>query len=292
MYMKKNDFFRRCFAMLMVFMLTLNIGTAASAESYSASVMRLLNYEGDVYILDADGNARFLMENVRFNSGESLSTGAKAMASVSLDATKILTLDSMTQVTFVKANNHMTLTLSSGRLLLDVQAKLDENETFDIQTSTMTVGIRGTTILLSSFDGSEEEINKALLESNASFRELLNRTLPEGYSGDFSQLVVLEGAAVATYQDTNRQARSVEVHAGEKITVVDDRREEPAVTQAMNHDLGSDMVEFIKNDPVLSENGGVPPEDPDALPPEGIEPVEIEFELAGDVPYFPEEQNG
>ena len=58
--MKKNDFFRRCFAMLMIFMLTLNIGTAAFAESYSANVMRLLNYEGEVYILDADGNARFL----------------------------------------------------------------------------------------------------------------------------------------------------------------------------------------------------------------------------------------
>ena len=118
--MKKNDFFRRCFAMLMIFMLTLNIGTAAFAESYSASVMRLLNYEGEVYILDALGNTRFLMENIRFGSGESLSTGANAMASVRLDTARILTLDSMTQVTFAKDNNRMTLTLSSGRLLLDV----------------------------------------------------------------------------------------------------------------------------------------------------------------------------
>ena len=108
-------------------------------------------------------------------------------------------------------------------------------------------------VYLTSFDGSEEEINKALLESNESFRELLNRTLPNGYSGNFSQLVVLEGTAVATYQDTNGQAQSVSVHAGEKITVVDDHREEAAVSQAMGHDLGSDMVEFIKNDPVLSE---------------------------------------
>ncbi len=251
--MKKNEIIHRWIALAMIVALMLNIWSAALAESYSANVMRLLNYEGEVYILDADGNARFLMENVRFNSGESLSTGAKAMASVSLDAAKILTLDSMTQVTFAKENNRMTLTLSSGRLLLDVQEKLDENESFDIQTSTMTVGIRGTVVYLTSFDGSEEEINKALLESNESFRELLNRTLPNGYSGNFSQLVVLEGTAVATYQDTNGQAQSVSVHAGEKITVVDDHREEAAVSQAMGHDLGSDMVEFIKNDPVLSE---------------------------------------
>ena len=152
--MKQNAFFCR-FVALMIGILMLVNSTVASAESHSANEMRLQNYEGEVYLLDEDGNARSLMENVRFNSGESLSTGAKAMASVSLDATKILTLDSMTRVTFTNENNHMTLTLSSGRLLLDVQKKLAENETFDIQTSTMTVGIRGTTIFLSSFDGSE-----------------------------------------------------------------------------------------------------------------------------------------
>ena len=295
--MKKNEIIHRWIALAMIVALMLNIWSAALAESYSANVMRLLNYEGEVYILDADGNARFLMENVRFNSGESLSTGAKAMASVSLDAAKILTLDSMTQVTFAKENNRMTLTLSSGRLLLDVQEKLDENESFDIQTSTMTVGIRGTVVYLTSFDGSEEEINKALLESNESFRELLNRTLPNGYSGNFSQLVVLEGTAVATYQDTNGQAQSVSVHAGEKITVVDDHREEAAVSQAMGHDLGSDMVEFIQNDPVLAgkveeasdilkTETGIPEENdpekkepviPDEVPPEHVHNFSSDF---------------
>ena len=251
--MKKNEFIHRYSALAMIVILMLNVCSASFAESYSANVMRLLNYEGEVYLLDADGNARFLMENVRFNSGESLSTGAKAMASVGLDAMKILTLDSMTQVTFTKENSHMTLTLGSGRLLLDVQEKLDENETLDIQTSTMTVGIRGTVVYLNSFDGSEEEINRALLESNESFRELLNRTLPTGYSGDFSQLVVLEGTAVANYQDENGQPRSVEVHAGEKITVMNNQRQEAAVSKATSNDLGADMVEFIKNDPTLSE---------------------------------------
>ena len=123
--MKKNEFIHRYSALAMIVILMLNVCSATFAESYIANVMRLLNYEGEVYILDAEGNSRFLMENVRFNSGESLSTSAGAMASVGLDAAKILTLDSMTQVTFTKENNHMTLTLASGRLLLDVQEKLD-----------------------------------------------------------------------------------------------------------------------------------------------------------------------
>ena len=251
--MKKKGTFRRYFAMAAIVLLMLSICAAALAESYSAGVMRLLNYEGEVHILDAAGNSRFIMENVRFNSGESLNTGAGAMASVGLDAAKILTLDSMTQVTFTKESNRMTLALASGRLLLDVQEKLDENESFDIQTSTMTVGIRGTIVYLTSFDGSEEEINRQLLESNESFRELLNRTLPTDYTGNFSQLVVLEGTAVASYEDELGQKQSVSVHAGEKITVLDNMRDQAAVTPAGSADLGTDMVNFIQSNPILAE---------------------------------------
>ena len=118
--MKKNAFIHRWIALAMIFVLMLTAWPAVLEESYSASVMRLLKYEGEVYILDALGNTRFLIENIRFGSGESLSTGANAMASVSLDTARILTLDSMTQVTFAKDSNRMTLTLYSGRLLLDV----------------------------------------------------------------------------------------------------------------------------------------------------------------------------
>ena len=284
--MKKTHFFRRWIALLLMVLLVLNSLGFASEESYSAGVMRLLNYEGEVRILDAQGNDRFIMENVRFSSGESLSTSHGAMASVGLDATKVLTLDSMTQVLFEKINNQMKLTLASGRLLLDVQEKLDENEAFEIETANMTVGIRGTIVFLTSFDGSEEEINRDLLESNATFRELLNRTLPAGYSGNFSQLVVLEGTAVAEYQDAHGHAQSVEVHAGEKITVLDDRRDEPEVIPAVAEDLGADMVNRIQEDEVLSnrvdEATDILPEDKDPesepeLPPEHIHDFTPEF---------------
>ena len=250
--MKKKRFLFRRLILMATALLMVNLCLSAVGESYSANVMRLLNYEGEVHILDADGSNRFIMENARFNSGESLITSEGAMASVGLDATKVLTLDSMTQVTFLKENNHMTLTLSSGRLLLDVQQKLDENESFDIQTSNMTVGIRGTITYLTSFDGSEEEINKLLLKSNQNFRELLQREMPDGYSGNFSQLVVLEGTAVATFKNEQGQLQSVEVHAGEKITMLDGSRE-AAVVPAARSDLGNDMVSFIRSDPVLSE---------------------------------------
>ena len=113
---------------------------AAAAETYDASTMRLARYEGDVTIEDADGKARFVMENVRFRSGESMITGTGATASVNLDDTKVLTLDEQSRVKFLQSGSHMELALTAGTLFLDVSAKLDENETLDITTSTMTVG--------------------------------------------------------------------------------------------------------------------------------------------------------
>ena len=258
MSMRMQNFIRRFLVPCMAVMITLSLCSGVLAESYSASIIRLLNYEGDVYIIDDKGNYSFLMKNMRFSNGESLSTSAGSMASVGLDSSKILTLDAMTQVLFEKIKNNMKLTLTSGRLLLDVQEKLDENETFDIQTSTMVIGIRGTVVHVTSFDGTEEEINQQLMESNPTFKELLLKMLPDSVNGNISQLIVLEGTAVATYQDENGILQTIEVNAGEKITLLDRNQDDRvdadvAVIQAEKEDLGEDAVDFIKENPDLLE---------------------------------------
>ena len=74
------------------------------SESYSAFTMRLLHYDGDVVIEDASGEARFVLANVRFNSGEAMRTGPGGSASVALDDTKIVTLDEGFNVHAVAGN--------------------------------------------------------------------------------------------------------------------------------------------------------------------------------------------
>ncbi len=254
--MKMHNYLHRFLAAGMTAIITLSLCTGALAESYTANIMRLLNYEGDVRIVDENGEYGFLMENMRLNNGESLSTGGKSLASVGLDSSKILTLDAMTQVLFETVKNQMKLTLASGRLLLDVQEKLDENESLDIQTSTMVVGIRGTVVHVTSFDGSEDDINRQLLEANPTFQELLLKMLPDNIDGNISQLVVLEGTAEVTYQDENGVSRTILVNAGEKITLVDrnqDNRADgaAAVMPAEKSDLGEETVDFIRGNPKL-----------------------------------------
>ena len=57
-------------SLLLLLLAALFLFTCAAAESYEASTMRLLRYEGNVEISDVSGNARFVMENARFNSGD------------------------------------------------------------------------------------------------------------------------------------------------------------------------------------------------------------------------------
>ena len=136
--------------LLLVLALALSLACSASAESYEADTMRLLRHEGTVEIFDVQGNPRFLLDNVRFASGEAMRTGADGLASVGLDDSKIVTLDHDTRVEFVQEAEHILLNLTEGSIFLDVSKKLDMNEALDIQTTTMTVGIRGTIVFASS----------------------------------------------------------------------------------------------------------------------------------------------
>ena len=58
------------------------------ADEYTATTMRLLRYEGSVEIQDASGAPRTAMENMRFDSGESMRTGAASSASIGLGAAR------------------------------------------------------------------------------------------------------------------------------------------------------------------------------------------------------------
>ncbi|MCR4621586.1 MAG: FecR domain-containing protein [Clostridiales bacterium] len=180
----------------------------ALGDSYSAETIRLLRYDGNVEILDASGSPRFVMENVRFANGETMRTGAESTASVSLDSTKILSIDQNSTVKFEKNDNHMVLTLNEGTLFLDVREKLDENESLDITTSTMTVGIRGTITVVSVLPAAQA----------AKTYGLTPRQTPTNASEKVTVFGVLEGSAAVTQKNGQKFA----VHAGQIAVVGQD----------------------------------------------------------------------
>ena len=111
---------------------------------YLATTMRLLRVEGTVNIEDANGGSKPVIDNIRFQSGDALNTGADGIASVGLDDTKIITLQNNSRAEFSKKRKQLELKLTQGSLFFEVTQHLKDDETFEIKTSTMTAGIRGT----------------------------------------------------------------------------------------------------------------------------------------------------
>lgn len=113
-------------------------------NGYLATTMRLLRIEGTVNLEDSKGRTKPVVENLRFQSGDALNTGADGLATIGLDDAKIVTLDHNSRAEFKKKKNQLELNLTKGALFFNVTEKLKSDEKFDIKTSTMTAGIRGT----------------------------------------------------------------------------------------------------------------------------------------------------
>ena len=133
-----------CAAVAVVVIAAAVICIVFARKGYIATTMRLLRVEGTVNIEDSKGGTKQVFDNLRFQSGDALNTGADGLASVGLDDTKIITLQNDSRVEFKKKNKQLELNLTKGALFFEVTEKLKEDETFEIKTSTMTAGIRGT----------------------------------------------------------------------------------------------------------------------------------------------------
>lgn len=120
------------------------IAIVLSRNGYLANTMRLLRVEGTVNIENGDGGTKPVIDNIRFQSGDALNTGADGLASVGLDDSKIVTLQNDSRAEFTKSGKRLELKLTKGALFFNVTEKLNDDETFEIKTSTMTAGIRGT----------------------------------------------------------------------------------------------------------------------------------------------------
>jgi hypothetical protein len=112
-------------------------------NSLKATTMKLLHMEGTV-TLEENGETKTVKENLRFKSGDAISTEVKSLVSVGLDDTKIVTLDEESRAEFQKDGKNLELTLTDGQLFFNVTEKLDADASFNIRNSDMVVGIRGT----------------------------------------------------------------------------------------------------------------------------------------------------
>ena len=112
-------------------------------NNLSASTMRMLRTEGVVKLFEQE-KEKSITKNLRLNAGNVLNTEDASLAGIALDDTKIVTVDEKSSIKVDQKGKKLDVNLTSGSLYFEVTQKLSADETFDIRTSTMVVGIRGT----------------------------------------------------------------------------------------------------------------------------------------------------
>ena len=178
-------------------------------SKFLATTMRLLRIEGTVSVEDASGGSKQALNNLRFRSGDALNTGSDGLASVGLDDSKIITLQNDSRAEFVKNRKHLELKLTKGAVFFNVTQKLRDDETFEIKTSTMTAGIRGTSGMI-YFDAADSG-RESLVITDGSVE--VSATNPD--TGETKTEKVEAGQQVKVYLYSDRTEDTVEFHLTE-----------------------------------------------------------------------------
>lgn len=119
------------------------LSCAACGGGTAAASMHLRKTEGTVGVSDGE-KALEPLENLGLYSGYGVDTMSESYAWIELDSVKLTKMDQDSEIGITKEGKHLEIEVQSGRLFFHVTEPLAEDESLEIRTSTMLVGIRGT----------------------------------------------------------------------------------------------------------------------------------------------------
>lgn len=106
--------------------------------------VKLARAEGDVSVLDEKDRELEPAEDMSLYSGYQMSTSRESYSWINLDNTKLAKMDQNSDIQIQKFGKRLEVLVNSGSLFFHVTEPLEADETMNIRTSTMAVGIRGT----------------------------------------------------------------------------------------------------------------------------------------------------
>ena len=143
--MRTQRLSQRLLAWLLALVMALACAPQALAEdSAKASIMRLQKTEGTVSVTDGSGKSVSTWDGLRLYNGYRLVTEEASYAWVNLDDSKLVKEDAVSEISIRKSGRKLDILVDSGNLFFDVSRPLEDEESMNIRTSTMAVGIRGT----------------------------------------------------------------------------------------------------------------------------------------------------
>lgn len=137
---------RKIYAQATVFLLALSMlsCTACGGDRAEAATMRLAKVQGIVGVSDDRDEEIEIMENLGLYDGYRVGTREESYAWINLDSVKLTKMDEDSEIGITKLGRKLAIDVLSGSLFFHITEPLAEDETLDIRTSTMSIGIRGT----------------------------------------------------------------------------------------------------------------------------------------------------
>ena len=129
---------------LTALVLSLALLLTSCGNGTSAATMYLRKTEGTVGVSDGEGKELTPKDNLGLYSGYQVGTQAESYAWIDLDQVKLAKLDQDSEVEINKEGKKLEIDVKSGSLFFNVTEPLTDDETMNIATATMMVGIRGT----------------------------------------------------------------------------------------------------------------------------------------------------
>lgn len=142
------------FVLVLATVLQLSVSSfAGTVKSDKASTIRLKKTEGTVTVENSSKGEIVQTPDMRLNDGDHELTDITSYAWMNLDDSKLIKLDEESESEVRKKGKKLEVLLDSGSLFFNVTEPLKDDETFNIRTSTMVAGIRGTCGWVRILDG-------------------------------------------------------------------------------------------------------------------------------------------
>lgn len=134
---------RLCAALLVLALLLGCVPEALAAEA-TATTVQLTKTEGTVAVSNSSRRSISLIEKMRLYNGYHVETEEASYAWLNLDSAKLTKLDAVSEMELRKSGKKLELLLNEGNIFFNVTEPLEDDESLNIRTSTIVVGIRGT----------------------------------------------------------------------------------------------------------------------------------------------------
>lgn len=121
-------------------------GGGGDASSTTAVEMRVQRQVGTVTLSNEKGENVTLIEKMRLNAGHNLDTAKESFVAVSMDETKMLTLEENGGASVVQKGGTLQFEVKKGNALVSLTEELKDGQAVEVRSGNMICGIRGTTL--------------------------------------------------------------------------------------------------------------------------------------------------